>query len=106
MELLGIRLLLAELLIFCDVLTKFLQKALGSTSCLVMNLKIKISLCALNRQPLGFHDALYTSMSATNSRYHIMDPQWWVSRFRTPPMMSMCDSIEGIGHHSSHILLP
>ena len=32
------------------------------------------------------------TMSAATSRYPIMDPQWWVSRFRTPPMMSICDS--------------
>ena len=61
-----------------------------------MNLKIKFSLCVLNRQPLGFHDAFYNSMSATNRKYHIMDPQWWVSIFRTPPMMSIRDSTEGL----------
>ena len=51
---------------------------------MVMNLKIKISLCALNRQPLGIHGALYSSMSAAISRYTSMDPQGWVSTIRTP----------------------
>ena len=56
---------------------------------MVMNLKIKFLLCALNRQPLGIHDALYSSMSAATSRYSIMDPQGWVSIGRTPPVMSI-----------------
>ena len=51
---------------------------------MVMNLKIKFVLCALNRQSLGFHGALYSSMSAAISRYTTMDPQGWVSSIRTP----------------------
>ena len=49
-----------------------------------MDLKIKISLYALNRQPSGIHGALYSSMSAAISRYSYMDPRGWVSKIRTP----------------------
>ena len=63
MELLGIRKHKAELFPYSDVLTKFLQKAFGSNSWVVKNLKIKLLLCVLNRQPLGFLDAAYSSMS-------------------------------------------
>ena len=60
------------------------KRPLVQSTCLVMNLKIKISLCALNRQPSGFHGALYSSMSAAMSRYSSMDPRGWVSIIRTP----------------------
>ena len=73
-----------------------------------MNLKIKISLCALNRQPLGFQGALYSSMSAAISRYTSMDPQGWVSTIRTP-FLYIADSTNRVkfssvclGKHWSH----
>ena len=80
-----IRLLLAELLIFTVMSShSSFKRPLVLSTCMVMNLKIKFSLCALNRQPLGFHGALYSSMSAAISRYSTMDPQGWVSIIRTP----------------------
>ena len=61
-ELLVIRIHNAELFPFSDVLTKFLQKAFGSNSWVVKNLKIKLLLYVVNRQPLGFLDGVYGSM--------------------------------------------
>ena len=73
-----------------------------------MNLKIKISLYALNRQPSGFHGALYSSMSAAISRYSFMDPRGWVSKIRTP-ILYIADSTDWVtfsrvclGNHLSH----
>ena len=60
------------------------KRPLVLSTCMVKNLKIKFSLCTLNRQPLGFHGALYSSMSAAISRYSTMDAQGWVSSIRTP----------------------
>ena len=60
-----------------------------------MNLKIKISLYALNRQPSGFHGALYNSMSAAMSRYSSMDPRGWVSIIRTP-FLFIADSTDRV----------
>ena len=60
------------------------KRPLVQSTHLVMNLKIKFLLYALNRQLLGFHGALYSSMSAAISRYTTMDPQGWVSSIRTP----------------------
>ena len=50
-ELLGIRKHKTVLFPYSDVLTKFLQNAFGSNSWIVKNLKIKLLLCVLNRQP-------------------------------------------------------
>ena len=78
--------LLCFVLVFFSVTSSLssFKRPLVQSTCLVMNLKIKISLCALNRQPLGFHGALYSSMSTATSRYSSMDPQGWVSAIRTP----------------------
>ena len=61
-ELLGIINHKAELFPFSDVLTKFLQKAFGSNSRVVKNLKIKLLLYVVNRKPLGILDGAYSSM--------------------------------------------
>ena len=76
-----------------------------------MNLQIKTLLCALNRQPSGFHGALYSSMSAAISRYPLMNPRGWVSTIRTP-LLSIADSTDRVnlaevyhGNHSNHTFI-